>query len=234
MWPCQPATHSRANQEAAERAHGWQNIWFLHPAMSGSYPNALQDLNDTRMGVKSGDMEVIRSPFDFIGINNYLRTVFAAAKPGSASIDPFHKFFPVETTFDGVYGARTDIGWEIYPKALYEIVMRITKDYNRPTIEITENGCAYNDLPGLNGLILDHRRIDFHRRYLTELARAIRDGADVRGYYAWSLLDNFEWAEGYNQRFGLVHVDFQTQKRTLKESGHWYAKVAGENALPAG
>jgi beta-glucosidase len=234
MWPCQPATNSRTNREAAERAHGWQNIWFLHPAMSGSYPNSLQDVNDARLGVESGDMEVIRSPFDFIGINNYLRTVFAAVKQESTSIDPFQKFFPVETQFKGVNGARTDIGWEIYPKALYEIVMRITRDYNRPTIEITENGCAYNDLPGLGGLILDRRRIDFHRRYLTELARAIRDGADVRAYYAWSLLDNFEWGEGYSQRFGLVHVDFRTQKRTLKESGHWYAKVVGENALPAG
>jgi beta-glucosidase len=113
------------------------------------------------------------------------------------------------------------------------MVMRITRDYNRPLLEITESGCAYNDVPGPTGTVNDTRRIAYHQQYLSELARAIRDGADVRGYHAWSLLDNFEWAEGFSQRFGLVHVDFKTQKRTMKTSGAWYAKVAAQNALPA-
>jgi len=124
------------------------------------------------------------------------------------------------------------MGWEVYPKAIYDIVMQITRDYNRPAIEITENGCAYNDGPEPDGVIDDQRRIDFHRSYLMELANAIRDGADVRGYYAWSLLDNFEWSEGYSARFGLVYVDFPTQERILKESGRWYTKVVAGNALP--
>jgi beta-glucosidase len=111
--------------------------------------------------------------------------------------------------------------------------MRITNDYNCPAIEITENGCAYSDGPGPGGVIADERRIEFHRGYLTELRRAIRDGADVRGYYAWSLLDNFEWAEGYSARFGLVYVDFATQKRIMKASGRWYAKLIAGNAIPA-
>ena len=127
----------------------------------------------------------------------------------------------------------TDSGWEVWPKALYDIVMRITRDYNRPVIEITESGCAYNDGPGADGVIRDARRISYHRDYLRALARAMSEGADVRGYHAWSLMDNFEWAEGYGQRFGLAYVDFKTQSRTLKDSGRWYGKVAAENRVVA-
>jgi beta-glucosidase len=232
MWPCQPATNARANQEAAERAHKWQNIWFLHPAMRGSYPDAFVGVTPEKLGIRPEDMDTVRANFDFIGINNYLRTVFTAADSRRAPQSALATIFPVETTDRGQYRPRTDLGWEVYPRALYDIVMRVTKDYNRPAIAITENGCAYNDGPGTNGVIDDQRRIEFHRRYLTELARAIRDGADVRGYYAWSLLDNFEWAEGYRPRFGLVYVDLATQKRTVKESGHWYAKLVTANAVP--
>jgi beta-glucosidase len=125
----------------------------------------------------------------------------------------------------------TDIRWEVWPKSLYDMVMRITRDYGRPVIEITESGCAYNDGPGASGVIRDTRRISYHRDYLAALGRAIADGADVRGYHAWSLLDNFEWADGFSQRFGLAYVDYTTQKRTIKDSGRWYAKVAAENRV---
>ena len=121
---------------------------------------------------------------------------------------------------------------------MYAMVMRLTRDYGRPVLEITENGCAYNDGPFAQGRIAngkinerqiagkkinDARRVDYHRSYLCELARAMSDGANVRGYHAWSLMDNFEWAEGFSQRFGLTYVDYQTQKRTIKASGTWYA-----------
>ena len=109
--------------------------------------------------------------------------------------------------------------------------MRITRDYNRPVIEITESGCAYNEAPDARGTVNDARRIAYHEQYLSELARAIREGANVLGYHVWSLLDNFEWAEGLSQRFGLIYVDYKTQKRTVKKSGEWYAKVAAANAL---
>jgi beta-glucosidase len=132
----------------------------------------------------------------------------------------------------GQQGPKTDIGWEVWPQALYDMVMRISRDFNHPQIEITESGCAYNDGPDANGVIRDTRRIEYHRKYLRALARAIADGADVRGYHAWTLLDNFEWAEGFSQRFGLAYVDFKTQQRTMKESGRWYAKVVAGNALP--
>ena len=115
-----------------------------------------------------------------------------------------------------------------------DVVTRISRDFNRPQIEITESGCAYNDGPDASGVIRDTRRIEYHRQYLRALAGAMADGADVRGYHAWSLLDNFEWAEGFSQRFGLAYVDFKTQQRTIKESGRWYAKVAAENVVSPG
>jgi beta-glucosidase len=122
----------------------------------------------------------------------------------------------------------------VWPQALFDIVMRVTRDYNRPVIEITESGCAYNDGPDASGVIRDPRRITYHSAYLAALAAAIKEGADVRGYHAWSLLDNFEWAEGYAPRFGLAYVDFKTQKRTIKDSGRWYGKVAGANRVGPG
>jgi beta-glucosidase len=111
------------------------------------------------------------------------------------------------------------------------MVMRITRDYNRPQVEITESGCAYNDGPDSTGTIRDSRRITYHREYLAALAQAMADGAHVLGYHAWSLIDNFEWAEGFSPRFGLAYVDYRTQSRTIKESGRWYAKVAAENKV---
>jgi beta-glucosidase len=109
--------------------------------------------------------------------------------------------------------------------------MRLTRDYERPVLEVTENGCSYGDAPGADGQIHDTRRIDYYRGYLEAVARAIEHGADVRGYHAWTLLDNFEWAAGFGQRFGLTYVDFPTAARTLKDSGLWFAQVAAENGF---
>jgi len=183
------------------------------------------------LGVQPGDMDKVRAPLDFIGVNNYYRYIVSAIRPKALSPNPLAKIYPVDVKVGGDTGSKTDMGWEVYPRGLYEIVMRIAKDYSRP-IEVTENGCAYADAPGKDGVVHDPRRIAFYHDYLRELARAIKDGADVRGYHAWSLLDNFEWAEGYSKRFGLTYVDFKTQKRTVKESGEWYQKVAQANALP--
>ncbi len=230
--PMQPATGSHADREAAERAHALQNIWFLEPALRGRYPDAFVGVTPEMLGVQPGDMEKVRAAFDFIGVNNYYRYIVSAVRPRTISLNPLTKIYPVDVKVGGDSGPKTEMGWEVYPRGLYEIVMRIAKDYSRP-MEITENGCAYGDTPGKDGAVHDARRIAFHHDYLRELARAIKDGADVRGYHAWSLLDNFEWAEGYSKRFGLTYVDFKTQQRTVKESGEWYAKVAQANALPA-
>ncbi|HTY84292.1 MAG TPA: GH1 family beta-glucosidase [Silvibacterium sp.] len=233
MSACEPASNSDADRLAAERAHAITNVWFVDPALRGRYPDALTFLPETAMGIKSGDMQKTRAPLDFIGINLYDRII--ASDPGTIErISHAQEWlFPVKME-GGHEGPKTDIGWEVWPKALYDIVMRMTREYNRPVIEITESGCAYNDGPDANGAVHDPRRISYHQQYLTALARAISDGADVRGYHAWSLLDNFEWAEGYSQRFGLAYVDFKTQQRTIKDSGRWYGEVASTNRLPQG
>jgi beta-glucosidase len=230
--PMQPASASRADKEAAERAHRWQNVWFLEPALRGKYPDAFVGVTPEMLGVQAGDMEKVRAPLDFIGVNNYYRYIVSAIRPKTSGLNPIAKIYPVDVKIGGDTGPKTDMGWEVYPRGLYEIVMRISKDYGRP-IEITENGCAYADAPGKDGAVLDTRRIAYYNGYLQELARAIKEGADVRGYHAWSLLDNFEWAEGYSKRFGLTYVDFKTEQRTIKDSGRWYAKVAQASALPA-
>jgi beta-glucosidase len=138
--------------------------------------------------------------------------------------------FPVNRGY-GSEGPPTDLGWEVWPDAIYDIVTRMTRDYGRPAIEITENGCAYGDGPDAAGVVNDARRIEFYRGYLGAVARAIKDGADVRGFHAWTLTDNFEWSEGYRARFGLVWVDFATQRRIVKQSGRWYGDVARANAV---
>ncbi len=230
--PMHPASASPADHQAAERAHRWQNVWFLEPALQGSYPEAFVGVTPEMLGVQAGDMDKVRAPLDFIGVNNYYRCIVSAIRPKAISLNPIAKIYPVDVKVGGNTGPKTDMGWEVYPHGLYEIVMRLTKDYLRP-IEVTENGCAFADAPGKDGVDHDTRRIAFYHGYLSELAQAIKEGADVRGFHAWSLLDNFEWAEGFSKRFGLTYVDFQTQKRTIKESGQWYAKVAQANALPA-
>src|SRR5579871_413388 len=230
MSPCEPATDSEEDKLAADRAHAMLNIWFLEPSLRGRYPEALTFLPETAMGVQPGDMERIRAPLDFIGMNLYTRTVVSAPSAIERAAHAQEWLFPVKMT-GGQVGPKTDFGWEIWPKAIYDMATRISRDYNRPVIEITESGCAYNDAPDQTGQIHDSRRISYHREYLSALARAINEGADVRSYHAWSLMDNFEWAEGFSQRFGLSYVDFKTRKRTIKDSGKWYAKVAAENGV---
>jgi beta-glucosidase len=229
---CEPATNSEDDKLAAERAHAITNIWFLEPALHGRYPEAFTFLPETAMGIQSGDMEKTRAALDFIGINLYYRTIVSSAGAIERAAHAQDWLFPVKME-SGHDGPKTDIGWEVWPKALYDMAMRITRDFNRPAIEITESGCAYNDGPDASGAIHDARRISYHRAYLAAVARAMREGADVRGYHAWSLLDNFEWAEGYSQRFGLAYVDYKTQQRTIKDSGRWYGKVAAENRVGA-
>jgi beta-glucosidase len=233
MSACEPATNSDDDKLAAERAHAVLNVWFLDPPLRGRYPDGFTFLPETAMGIKSGDMEKTRAALDFIGINLYYRTVASAAGTIERTAHPQEWLFPVKMD-GGREGPRTDFDWEVWPKALYDMVTRITREYNRPVIEITESGCSYSDGPDASGAIHDSRRVTYHRGYLAALARAMAEGADVRGYHAWSLIDNFEWSEGFSQRFGLAWVDFKTQKRTIKDSGRWYAKVAADNRLARG
>jgi beta-glucosidase len=166
-------------------------------------------------------MDICKQPLDFIGINLYSRAVVRNnlndPHIGAGEVPPQD----VE---------RTEFGWEVYPEAIHDVIMRIWNDYQRP-IYITENGCSYGDGPDVNGVVNDDRRTSFLRRYVGQVGKAIEEGADVRGYYLWSLMDNFEWGMGYSQRFGIVWVDYETQERTIKQSGHWYRNVIANNEV---
>jgi beta-glucosidase len=229
MSPAHPLTPSAEDDAAAKRFDAFNNVWFIEPALRGRYPEAFVHGTPLEtMGFRSGDEKRITAPLDYIGINYYFRSIISALKtpvPSKPSYDAMG--FDLTTGKDG---PLTEIGWEVYPRGLYDIVHRISKDYQLP-IEITENGCSYGDYPNAAGRIIDDRRIRYYREHLRELARAIQDGADVRGYHAWSIVDNFEWAEGFTQRFGLVYIDFQTQRRYMKDSAKWYSRVAEANKV---
>jgi len=214
MSPAVPATETAEDRAAAARMHAANNIFFFEPALTGAYPAAFAPLD--RMGFKPGDETRLRAALDWIGINYYFRMKVRA--DASEKTMGYQASMPREAPL-------THFGWEVWPQGLYDIVTRIGRDYKLP-IEITENGCAYSDAPGADGTVQDNRRIAYFKAHLEQLARAIKDGAPVRGYHAWSLLDNFEWSEGYSQRFGLVWVDFGDGRRIIKDSGHWYGRVA--------
>jgi beta-glucosidase len=227
MCPSVPATDSEGDREAARHAHGFFNAWFLTPALHGYYPDVFVGGAPLgRMDARPGDMETIQVPLDYVGINLYMREIVRAAP------DTWLPGFPV--TWDiGTEGPHTDFGWEVWPDALYDIVTRVSGDHGRPVIEICENGAAYNDRPGPDGRVHDTRRIAFYEGYLAALGRAMAEGARVRAFHAWSLLDNFEWAAGYAPRFGLVYVDYDTQHRIVKDSGRWFADLAATGRLSA-
>jgi beta-glucosidase len=217
-----PATDTDEDRAAAERMHAFSNVWFIEPALYGRYPDAyLSHLDRSRLHIQPGDFDVIKVPLDFIGINLYTGAV-VANNPEDENIGARRIEMPdVE---------RTDFGWEVWPEALYHVIMRVWNDYRLP-IYITENGCSYNDRPDEHGVVRDDRRISFLQRYIGQVGRAMGEGADVRGYYHWTSTDNFEWAEGYQQRFGLIYVDFPTQRRTMKNSAHWYRDLIRSNEL---
>ncbi len=231
MSPVKPLTNAPEDAAAASRFDAFNNVWFLETALHGKYPDAFVHGTPLKtMGFESGDDKRMTAPLDWIGVNYYFRRLASAPttpvpeKPSYASMG-----FDV---VDGREGPITENGWEVYPRGIYDIVMRVANAYKLP-IEITENGCSYGDYPDASGRVADQRRIHFYREHLRELAHAIHDGADVRGYHAWSILDNFEWAEGYTQRFGMVYIDFPTQRRFIKDSAKWYSRVASTNALDA-
>jgi beta-glucosidase len=222
------------------------NLYFLNPAMRGEYPKAfVGDPPYEAMGFRSGDDKIMKAPLDWVGFHYYTRRIVSAASGGSGASGAGH--FGTETEGEGGSSARdpltqfhvemptegplTEAGLEIWPRGIYDLIMQISREYDHPIIEISENGCCYLDDPDANGRVPDARRISFHRQILAELARAIADGAKVRAYHAWSAVDNFEWADGYTQRYGITYVDFRTQKRTVKDSGLWYGRVSATNRL---
>jgi beta-glucosidase len=222
MSPVHPETGSLEDRTAAERWHRFCNMWFLDTVMHGKYPEAyLHGSVEDHVEIRAGDMDLIKAPLDFIGINLYTRTVVTHDS---------HDRMGVKRVRAGGEEV-TDFGWEVYPLALSEMITRVSKDYQGVPIYVTENGCSYGDGPGPDGKVNDQRRVSFLRRFIGEVGHAMKAGADVRGYFLWTFTDNFEWAEGFGQRFGIVHCDFKTQQRIVKESGHWYSRLARTGAL---
>ena len=220
--PIEPAGDANADAEAAHRQDGYLNRWFLDPLFRGEYPDDLLRLyGDDAPEVEPGDLARINAPIDFLGINYYFRTLVRHDPAGvpvqaSAVVPPGR---PV-----------TAMGWEVYPEGLYDILTRVHRDYAPPTIYVTENGAAFEDRL-VDGVVDDPQREAYLHDHLLQAYRAIEAGVPLRGYFAWSLLDNFEWAFGYTRRFGLVHVDYATQARTIKRSGRWYAGVTREHGV---
>lgn len=209
--PCYPNSQSDADLKATVHADEYINQWYMQPVMEGAYPDVINALpNEDRPPIENGDMETICQPLDFLGINFYTRLHYSAPRERDAL------FFEHPHR-----GPLTDIGWEIYPKALYELLVSLNNRYSLPPIFITENGAAMKDELTLDE-VRDYDRIAYYNSHLNIVDEAVKSGVKVSGYFAWSLLDNFEWAEGYEKRFGLVHVDFETQKRTLKHSALAY------------
>ncbi len=222
LHPVHPASPSEEDRLAARRLDGVINRMFLDPVLKGKYPEDMLELFGFLLPeIRPGDMETISVPIDFIGINYYTRSV--------ARFDP--EFPLIQVSQVHPEGNEYSQMWEIYPPGIYEIVVRVWKDYNPPSIFLTENGVPVPDGVDFDGRGRDERRIRYLRNHLIHLHRAISEGAPVRGYFVWSLLDNFEWAYGYSMRFGLVYVDYPTQKRIIKDSGRWYAQVIKENGL---
>ena len=209
-----PASDSPADVAAAERYHAHVNAWYLDPLLKGAYPVAFvdQDAALAKMDIRPGDMESLATTFDFIALNMYSRAIIADDPD-----EPRHGLRRIEGP-----GRRNSYGWEIWPAALHRLVRRVDRDYGHPVIYITENGCADNTGPGADGVVHDASRVQYLEDHLGQLARAIDDGCDVRGYFTWTLLDNFEWAVGFSQRFGIVWVDFDDgARRIVKDSGRW-------------
>ncbi|MBS0196537.1 MAG: beta-glucosidase [Planctomycetes bacterium] len=220
-----PGVPSAADIDAARRrTHEvpfkdfWNNAWFADPAILGHYPeDGLRLYGDDAPKVLPGDMETIRQTLDFYGINVYDAEVFRAGPDGTPQRVHFPPGHP-----------QNALRWFIIPEALYWGPKFLYERYKVPMV-ITENGMSGLDWIDAAGRVRDFGRIDYTRRYLLELRRAARDGTDIRGYFHWSLLDNFEWQQGYKERFGLIHVDFKTLARTPKESSRWYKRVIESN-----
>lgn len=229
--PMIPATSAAADRAAADQWFRLNNLWHIWPALTGEYPEGVLPPDRLRglLDFRAGDESIVRAAFDYVGLNYYTRWTVRAAPSGFQGIPGL--------AADAQWGtgphAKSDAGWDIYPEGFYDIVTKMSNLLGgRMPIEITESGAAYNDPPDANGLVHDRKRIEYLRGHLRELARAIRDGVPVRAYHAWSLMDNFEWAEGYSQHYGLVRVNMaDRQQRTIKDAGRWYARVAAANRV---
>ena len=213
--PIEPATDGAADKAKARLEDGRLVRWYMDPLFKGAYPaDVLEHLQADSPVVQPGDMDIIQTPMDFLGINYYSRTVASAAAPW----DVYKSGLEV-----------TDMDWEVYPQGLTALLLRLHQDYAVPPMFITENGGAFKD-PLINGQVHDADRTRYLQSHIDAVHKAMAQGVNMGGYMVWSLMDNFEWASGYAKRFGIVHVDYATQKRTLKDSARWYQRFLGQQA----
>ena len=219
FYPTYAADERPATLSAVQRADTFRNRWFLDPIFRGSYPEGLF----TGMGVEEppmqeGDMTIISTPIDFLGVNYYSRNLIRGNSETDTANDEGYE------TISSIPGSSyTEMGWEIFPEGLTNILTRIHREYAPQALVVTESGAAFPDQLDDSATVHDQQRIDYLRAHIEHVAEAIRLGAPIKGYTVWSLMDNYEWAEGYRKRFGLVYVDYPTQRRIVKDSGHWYA-----------
>jgi beta-glucosidase len=238
-----PATGSAEDRAAAHKVDGLQNRIWLEPLFRGEYPADVREFTSAISDwsyLHDGDLAVIAAPIDILGVNYYnpvlvghydgagVRANADGHREGAGDTWPGCE----DVQFFDMPGRHTAMGWPVDASGLHELLTRLWRDYRQP-MAITENGAAYADVVDPDGAVHDPERVRYLQEHLSALHDAIADGIDVRAYYLWSLLDNFEWSWGYSKRFGIVRVDFESQQRTVKDSGRFYAGVARTNTLLA-
>ena len=228
--PAYPASPSYADREATRYLDGYINRWFLDPLAGRRYPadmvadyRAAGHLGPEGMTmVQDGDLQAIATPTDFLGVNYYTRAVVRdTAAPDNLP----------QTVFQAPREEWTEMDWEVFPPSFYDLLCRLHFEYQVPKLYVTENGASYSDGPTAEGQVPDERRIAYLRDHLAAAQRAVQAGVPLAGYFVWSLMDNFEWAKGYTQRFGIVWTDYATQQRLPKQSALWYKGVMAENGV---
>ncbi|HEX5116191.1 MAG TPA: GH1 family beta-glucosidase [Pseudonocardiaceae bacterium] len=214
--PCEPASQDEKDVAAARRADGHTNRWWMDPLHGRGYPADMIEVYGVEPPVRPGDLEAIAQPMDHYGLNYYFRNVVTDDPTGPP---PRARLVSVPDW------TLTAMGWEVYADGLEQLLTQMHEEYRVPRIYVTENGSAWPDEIEPDGRVQDKERIEYLEQHLEAGVRAAKAGVPLAGYFAWSLLDNFEWAYGYAKRFGLVHVDYPTQRRTIKASGYRYADI---------
>ncbi len=222
MTPGVAASDSEADRAAAHRWDGYFNRWFVDPLAGRGYPADMEAYYGAACpSTRPGDLDVIAAPVDFFALNYYFRALVAD--------DPTSP--PPQVRPVAVPGARyTAMGWEVHADGLHDLLVRLSREYRFGALYVTESGAAFEDRIDPDGAVRDPERTAYLRDHLAAARRAIDEGVPLRGFFVWSLLDNFEWAQGYSKRFGLVHVDYATQERRIKDSGRWYAELIRANS----
>jgi beta-glucosidase len=222
LTPVYAANDHPETLDAVEWADKMSNRWFLDPIFRGTYPeNLFADAGVAPPPIQDGDLDIIAAPIDLLGVNNYSRSLIRArVEENGAGNSTTRRYEHVAVVEDSLY---TEMGWEVYPRALTDVLVRVYRDYAPRAIVVTENGAAFADHWDGNDHVSDPQRVHYIREHLQALMQARAQEVPVRGYFVWSLLDNFEWAQGYSKRFGIVYVDYPTQRRIVKDSGRWYA-----------